>query len=98
DMSKSVGPFGITVNAIIPGTIMTWAIVEYMAILKQQHGWGEDPVENERRYTEEIYPQSVPRLGNVRDIATATTFLASPLAGYINGAFIRIDGGMANFV
>jgi 3-oxoacyl-[acyl-carrier protein] reductase len=98
DMSKSVGPLGITVNAIIPGTIMTPAIDEYMAILKQQQGWGDDPEENQRRYTVEIFPQSVPRLGSVRDCAAATAFLASPLAGYINGAFLRIDGGMANFV
>jgi NAD(P)-dependent dehydrogenase (short-subunit alcohol dehydrogenase family) len=40
----------------------------------------------------------VPRLGRVTDIAAAAAFLASPLAGYINGAFLRIDGGMANFV
>jgi NAD(P)-dependent dehydrogenase (short-subunit alcohol dehydrogenase family) len=97
DMAKAVGPFGITVNAIIPGTIMTPAIVEYMSILKTQRGWGNDQTENERRYTEEIFPQSVPRLGKIRDIAAATAFLASPLAGYINGAFLRIDGGMANF-
>jgi NAD(P)-dependent dehydrogenase (short-subunit alcohol dehydrogenase family) len=98
DMAKAVGSYNITVNAIIPGTIMTPAIEEFMAILKQQRGWGENMEENERRYTEEIFPQSVPRLGKVRDIAAATAFLSSPLAGYINGAFLRIDGGMANFV
>jgi 3-oxoacyl-[acyl-carrier protein] reductase len=98
DMAKVLGPFQITVNGIIPGTIMTPAIERYMEILKQQRGWGEDPLENQRRYTAEIFPQSVPRLGTVRDIGAATAFLASPLAGYINGAFLRIDGGMANFV
>jgi NAD(P)-dependent dehydrogenase (short-subunit alcohol dehydrogenase family) len=96
DMSKTVGPFNITCNAIIPGTIMTPAIVEYMAELKKIHKWGDDPVENERLYTQ-LNPQSVPRLGDVRDIATACCFLSSPLAGYINGAFLRIDGGMAMF-
>jgi NAD(P)-dependent dehydrogenase (short-subunit alcohol dehydrogenase family) len=98
DMSKTLGPHGITVNAIIPGTIMTPAIEEYMQVLKKQHGWGEDQEENERRYTKEIFPQSVPRLGKLRDTAALTTFLASPLAGYINGAFVRIDGGLAQFM
>ena len=98
DMSKTLGPHGITVNAIIPGTILTPAIADYMEVLKKQHSWGEDPEENERRYTKEIFPQSVPRLGKLRDTATLTTFLASPLAGYINGAYVRIDGGLAQFM
>jgi 3-oxoacyl-[acyl-carrier protein] reductase len=98
DMAKTLGQYNITVNCIIPGTIMTPAIETYMGFLKKQRGWGNDPLENERRYTLEVYPQSVPRLGVVRDIGAATAFLSSPLAGYINGAFLRIDGGMANFV
>lgn len=97
DMSKTLGPDGITVNAIIPGTILTPAIADYMAALKAAHGWGDDPAENERKYIE-MNPQSVPRLGTLRDTATLATFLASPLAGYINGAFVRIDGGMAQFM
>jgi 3-oxoacyl-[acyl-carrier protein] reductase len=98
DMSKTLGPHGITVNAIIPGTILTPAIADYMRTLKEQRGWGDDREENERRYTTEIFPQSVPRLGTLRDTGALATFLASPLAGYINGAFVRIDGGLAQFM
>jgi 3-oxoacyl-[acyl-carrier protein] reductase len=96
DMAKVVGAYNITVNCIIPGTIKTPAIEEYMRILKQQRGWSDENAEE--KYTTELFPQSVPRLGTLRDIAAATAFLSSPLAGYINGAFLRIDGGMANFV
>jgi NAD(P)-dependent dehydrogenase (short-subunit alcohol dehydrogenase family) len=98
DIAKDLGPYNITVNAIAPGTIRTPAVAEWMRILKEQHGWGDDPVENERIYTTKIFPQSVPRLGMVRDISTLTTFLASPLAGYINGTVIRVDGGMADYI
>jgi NAD(P)-dependent dehydrogenase (short-subunit alcohol dehydrogenase family) len=97
DVSKDLGPHGITVNTIIPGTILTPAIEDYMASLKQQHNWGDDPAENERKYVE-LNPQSIPRLGKLRDTGALCTFLASPLAGYINGAFVRIDGGMAQFM
>lgn len=97
DMSKNLGPDGITVNAIIPGTILTPAIEDYMNALKKAHGWGDDAEENERAYVK-LNPQSVPRLGRLRDTAVLATFLASPLAGYINGAFVRIDGGMAQFM
>jgi NAD(P)-dependent dehydrogenase (short-subunit alcohol dehydrogenase family) len=40
-----------------------------------------------------IAPNPSARLGRPEDIAVAVTFLASPLAGYINGANLRIDGG-----
>jgi len=32
-------------------------------------------------------------VGRVEDIATLVTFVASPLAGFINGANLRVDGG-----
>ena len=54
---------------------------DYMEVLKKQHGWGEDPEENERRHTKEIFPQSVPRLGKLRDTATLTTFSCQPACG-----------------
>jgi 3-oxoacyl-[acyl-carrier protein] reductase len=98
DMSKWLGPHLITVNAIVPGTILTPQIDEYMQVLRAQHGWSDDPTEIERRYTEDVHPQSVPFLGVPRDIGAAVAFLASPLARYINGALLRIDGGQANFV
>ena len=97
DMSKVLGPYNITTNIVIPGTIMTPAIEEYIEIMKKNHGWGDDQEENERRYTE-IWPQSVPRLGVPRDVGVTVSFLVSPLAGYINGACLRVDGGMAVFV
>ena len=98
NMSKSLGPFGITVNGIIPGTHLTPAVERWIEVLKQQRGWGDDFEENQRRYTTELIPQSVHRLGKPREIAVAAAFLASPLSAYTNGAFLRIDGGMARFV
>ena len=98
DMSKWLGPHFVTVNAIVPGTILTPQIEEYMQVLKTQRGWPDDRNEIQRRYAEDVHPQSVPRLGVPRDIGAAAAFLASPLAGYINGASLRIDGGQLNFM
>ena len=95
NLSKLVGPFGITVNSIVPGTIMTPAVEVWLETLKAQRGWGDDMDENEQRYVSEFVKQSIPRLGRPREISTAVAMLASPLQGYTNGATLRIDGGMA---
>jgi NAD(P)-dependent dehydrogenase (short-subunit alcohol dehydrogenase family) len=95
DLSKILGPYSVTVNAVVPGTTMTEALEKTIAFLKQKFDWGNDPQVIERKY-HELYPQSVPRFGTTRDVATAVAYLASPLAGYINGASLRVDGRMAN--
>lgn len=74
------GPQGIRVNSIIPGPI---AGTEGMARL------APTPT------IQEAVTESVPlqRDGTPEDIANAALFLASPLADYINGAVIPVDGG-----
>ena len=38
-------------------------------------------------------PNAAKRLGRVNEISAAVAFLASPLADYVNGANLRLDGG-----
>ena len=97
NLSKNLAPHGITVNAIVPGTVLTPAVERWLVTLRKQLNWPDDLAANERTYTTEFLPQPVPRLGRPRDIATAAAFLASPLSSYTTGAFLRIDGGTARF-
>ncbi|HTZ70238.1 MAG TPA: SDR family NAD(P)-dependent oxidoreductase [Acetobacteraceae bacterium] len=98
NLSKLLAKDGITVNAIIPGTILTPAVERWFATLRQQLNWPDDIEENERVYTAEVTPQPIPRLGRPREIAVAAALLASPLSGYTTGAFLRIDGGTADAI
>ena len=70
--------YGITVNGVEPGNILTEAI--------QMHRSAEFI-----RSMEESIPLG--RLGSVRDVANAFLFLASDEASYITGTTIVVDGG-----
>ena len=98
NLSKLVAKDGVTVNAVIPGTMLTPAVERWLDTLRDQLGWPDDLAENERVYCAEVTPQPIPRLGRPREIATAVAFLASPLSDFTTGASLRIDGGTADAI
>ncbi len=77
-LAKEAGPFGVTVNAIAPGIILT------------------EPVKQQMAGREDQYMDRIPlkRLGQPSDVANAVLFLASPLADYITGQTIDVNGGI----
>ena len=68
---------GITVNAVLPGNIITEGL----------DALGADYLETMAASV------PLKRLGTVEDIGNAALFLASREAGYITGQTIIIDGG-----
>tara|TARA_B100000809_G_scaffold189893_1_gene188444 strand:- start:1211 stop:2050 length:840 start_codon:yes stop_codon:yes gene_type:complete len=74
------GELGIRVNSIIPGPIDKTEGMRRLA-----------PTASARRAVTSSVPLG--RMGTVEDIAQAALWLASPLASYINGAVIPVDGG-----
>ena len=82
-LSREVGKFGITVNCIAPGRVMSEQILRNYAPEYRQ--W---QCENEI---------SVGRYGEPEDIANLACFLASARAAYITGAVIPVDGGLRRY-
>lgn len=89
-LAQSMESDKITINAVSPGAIITPAMVE----MAQQQGMANTWEEAETTFAT-MMPQTFPfkRMGKVSEIANVVLFLASPLANYIHGANIRVDGG-----
>jgi NAD(P)-dependent dehydrogenase (short-subunit alcohol dehydrogenase family) len=81
------GQFGISINAIAPGAIMT-AMVE--GSLKQI-----DPENWEEVGRQVVSVNPMQRFGDIKEVAALAAFLLSGEAPFINGAVITIDGGQS---
>lgn len=77
-LSYEAAQFGVTVNAICPGTVDTEIIHEYIEEKREQ--W--------------LSQMHVKRLGLPEDIANAAAFLASEDSGWITGQAIHVNGGI----
>jgi 3-oxoacyl-[acyl-carrier protein] reductase len=82
-LSREVGRHGITVNCIPPGRIMSEQI--------------------RRKYSEEFRAEQsakeipVGRYGEPEELAALAVFLCSPLARYITGTVMPVDGGLRKY-
>jgi NAD(P)-dependent dehydrogenase (short-subunit alcohol dehydrogenase family) len=92
-LSKRFERTGVTVNVVSPGIIVTERIRQRMteAAAKEGRSTNWDDIEQHVLTTELDNPTG--RLARPEDIANLVTFLSSPLADYINGTNIRVDGG-----
>jgi 3-oxoacyl-[acyl-carrier protein] reductase len=88
----------VTVNAISPGTIHSAALDDAFRRAAAERGLAniDAPWAEIERVALPLFAQ-VPlgRVGRLEEIADATAFLASPLAGYITGVNLRVDGGLS---
>ena len=87
-LSLELGPFGITVNNVLPGTAMT---ARLEALIKNRAKKSGKTVEDVRRDMIAEIPAG--RIADASEVAAAVAFLASPAAAYINGINLPVDGG-----
>jgi 3-oxoacyl-[acyl-carrier protein] reductase len=82
-LSREIGKHGITINCIPPGRIMSEQI-------RRNY-----PPDYRERFAEEEIP--VGYWGEPEDLAALAVFLASPVARYITGTVIPVDGGLRRY-
>jgi 3-oxoacyl-[acyl-carrier protein] reductase len=87
-LSLELAPFGITVNNVLPGAIMTGRLESLIKGRAEKFSKSEKEIEDDM-----IAEIPAGRIGDPHEIAAAAAFLATPAAAYINGINVPVDGG-----
>ncbi len=87
-LANEAGVFGITVNNVLPGYTKTARFEALRKAAAEKNKVTEVQIENQ-------WKASVPlaRFAEPEEVAAAIAFLASPVAGYISGINLPVDGG-----
>ncbi|HRP64111.1 MAG TPA: SDR family oxidoreductase [Phycisphaerales bacterium] len=87
-LAAELGPFGITVNNILPGFTATARLDSLIKGRASRAGVSAAEIEMDMKAT-------IParRFGTAEEIAAVAGFLASPAAAYVNGVNLPVDGG-----
>jgi len=83
-MAADYGPYGVRVNAVCPGTILTEGVRAWL------DGF-PDPFAREREFTR--WP-ALRRTGTAEEVAAAILWLACDESSYVSGHALVVDGGL----
>ena len=92
-LSKALKSTGVTVNTVAGGMIETPLLESFFERTTEAQGFGNDRERTVQFVIENTMRQAVSRLGIPDDIANMVAYLCSPLADFITGANMRVDGG-----
>ncbi|HRH36852.1 MAG TPA: SDR family oxidoreductase [Flavobacteriales bacterium] len=87
-LANELGPFGITVNNVLPGATSTERLT---AIIKNKSA--KSGVTEAEATDEMLHEIPLRRFAKPEELAYAVAFLAGPSGAYINGINLPVDGG-----
>lgn len=88
-LAVEVGPFGITVNTVIPGRFSTDRVNSLDLTRAERQNKSIDQVR-----AASVAGIPIGRYGTPTEYADVVTFVASQSASYVTGSAITVDGGM----
>lgn len=83
-MALDLAPFGIRVNSVSPGCVLTSAT---------EREWTRMGITKEQWVAEMSLEHMLNRVGEAREVANAILFLASDEASFVTAANLMVDGG-----
>lgn len=87
-LARELGPYGITVNNVLPGATDTGRLT---SIIERKAGTTGADTESVRKSMAGEVP--LQRIGRPEEVANGIAFLASKAASYISGINLPVDGG-----
>jgi 3-oxoacyl-[acyl-carrier protein] reductase len=87
-LAHELGPEGIRVNAVLPGYFLTDRVKSIAE--KRSRSEGKAPEEILKEMALQV---PLRRIGAPEELANVVAFLLSPMASYVHGASIPVDGG-----
>ena len=84
--AMDLAPYGVRVNAVCPGAVKTQATDRHIEHLG---------LDKEESYIEFGNAALLKRMGNPKEIAYGTLFMASDEASYVTGEYLVVDGGLS---
>ncbi|MFZ2095459.1 MAG: SDR family oxidoreductase [Anaerolineales bacterium] len=88
-LSSELGAEGIRFNSILPGWTSTERVVDLFSYRARVNG---TTVEDET--IRQVKDTALGRMASPEEIANAVVFLLSPVASYITGVMLTVDGGI----
>jgi 3-oxoacyl-[acyl-carrier protein] reductase len=87
-LAAELGPFGITVNNVLPGFTAT---ARLDSLIRTRASKTNQPVEAVTEQMRSTIPAG--RFADATELSSVVAFLASPAASYVNGVNLPVDGG-----
>jgi NAD(P)-dependent dehydrogenase (short-subunit alcohol dehydrogenase family) len=92
-MAETTAGTHVTVNSVLPGPTASEGAANFVEEISAERGITKEEVEKE--FFETARPSSlIKRFSDPKEIGDFVTFVCSPLASSINGAALRVDGGV----
>lgn len=96
-LAETTAGTAVTVNAVLPGPTASEGVTEFVGQMAKSSGRDAATVETE--FFQNVRPSSLlKRFATPAEVAALVAFVCSPLAAAINGAALRVDGGVVRSV
>lgn len=96
-LAETTAGTNVTVNSLLPGPTRSEGVEDFIQGLAKDRSVSPEQVEKD--FFDKIRPSSlIQRFATPSEVAALAAFVASPLSSAINGAALRVDGGVVRSI